>query len=133
VHNLPEPTRSRRHPTTNRPPARWFDVGVPTSTLTFAPLVEHIPHHCRGSASSPIPQDRKVWLAASIALACAQGGTALNSITVQARAVLLALEDGPRRLQARMRRLNHDQPLPARLHILTKVQPGTVTAPSPNG
>ncbi|MGP4058979.1 AAA family ATPase [Mycobacterium sp. 4D054] len=97
--------------------------------MTFDPLVEHVPHlvvEGFGILAGP-PKAGKSWLAGEIALGCAQGGTVLGGINVQARHVLLlALEDGPRRLQARMRRLNHGQPLPARLHILTKVKPGRV-------
>ncbi|MCG7583674.1 AAA family ATPase [Mycolicibacterium sp. OfavD-34-C] len=98
-------------------------------TMTFPPLVEHVPHlvvEGFGILAGP-PKAGKSWLAGEIALGCAQGGTVLGGIDVQGRHVLLlALEDGPRRLQSRMRRLNHGQPLPARLHILTKVKPHTV-------
>jgi len=99
--------------------------------MTFAPLVEHVPHlivEGFGILAGP-PKAGKSWLAAGVALACAQGGTALGGIDVRARHVLLlAMEDGNRRTQARMRRLNHDQPLPERLDILTKVSPGTAVA-----
>jgi len=65
----------------------------------------------------------------AVALACAQGGIALNSIRVDERHVLLlALEDSDRRLQSRMRRVNGEQPLPANLTYLTRVAPGTVAA-----
>lgn len=103
--------------------------------MTFDPLVEHIPNLVTegfGIAAGP-PKAGKSWLVNGFALACAQGGTALGGtgggINVDPRHVLLlALEDGPRRLQARMRRLNHDQPLPARLDIITTITPGTVIA-----
>lgn len=99
--------------------------------MEFPPLVEHVPHLIPEGFGilAGSPKAGKSWLAADIALACAQGGTALAGIPVEPRDVLLlALEDGPRRLQDRMRRLNHDQPLPARLDILTAVEPGMVTA-----
>ena len=99
--------------------------------MTFADLIEHVP--CLIVEGFGIlagsPKAGKSWLAAGVALACAQGGTALGGIPVQPRAVLLlALEDGHRRLQARMRRLNYGQPLPKRLDVITKVAPGTVVA-----
>ncbi len=99
--------------------------------MTFDPLTEHVRGlivEGFGILAGP-PKVGKSWLIAAIALACAQGGIALNGIRVQPRHVLLlALEDGERRLQTRMRRLNGDDPLPANLHILTTVQPGTAAA-----
>ena len=99
--------------------------------MTFADLVEHVPHLIVEGFGilAGSPKAGKSWLAAGVALACAQGGAALGGIPVQGRAVLLlALEDGHRRLQQRMRRLNYDQPLPERLDIITKVAPGTIIA-----
>lgn len=100
-------------------------------SMVFAPLVEHVPHLITegfGILAGP-PKAGKSWMTASLALACAHGGTALGSIPVQQRHVLLlALEDGHRRLQSRMRRLNGELPLPERLHILTTVNPGTIIA-----
>lgn len=99
--------------------------------MTFADLVEHVPHLIVEGFGilAGSPKAGKSWLAAGVALACAQGGTALGAVPVQPRAVLLlALEDGHRRLQQRMRRLNHDQPLPKRLDVITTVSPGTVVA-----
>lgn len=52
------------------------------------------------------PKLGKSWLALNLALAVAHGGVALGKIKVEQGNVLyLALEDGPRRLQARLRRL----------------------------
>jgi 5S rRNA maturation endonuclease (ribonuclease M5) len=99
--------------------------------MAFNPLVEHVPSLIVEGFGilAGSPKVGKSWLAVAIALACAQGGIALNGIRVQPRHVLLlALEDGDRRLQSRMRRLNGDQPLPQRLTYLTKVQPGMVAA-----
>lgn len=99
--------------------------------MVFAALVEHVPHLIVEGFGilAGSPKAGKSWLAAAIALACAQGGTALGAIPVHKRAVLLlALEDGHRRLQQRMRRLNHDQPLPHRLDVMTTVSPGTAIA-----
>jgi hypothetical protein len=99
--------------------------------MTFPALVEHVPHLITegfGVLAGP-PKAGKSWFVGGIALACSYGGIALGSISVQPRLVLLlALEDGPRRLQTRMRRLNADQPLPRRLDILTDIAPGTVIA-----
>ena len=100
--------------------------------MTFPALVEHVPHLITEGFGilAGSPKAGKSWLAAGIALACAHGGIALGGIPLkEPRAVLLlALEDGPRRLQTRMRRLNADQPLPRRLDILTEIAPGTVIA-----
>lgn len=97
----------------------------------FPPLVEHVPRLVVEGFGilAGAPKAGKSWLAADIALGCAHGGMVLGAIPVRRRAVLLlALEDGPRRLQARMRRISGDRPLPEQLDVLTKVEPGTVTA-----
>jgi hypothetical protein len=99
--------------------------------MTFNPLVEHVPSLIVEGFGilAGAPKVGKSWLALGIALACAQGGKAFGTITVEPRAVLLlALEDGERRLQSRMFKLNGDDPLPANLTYLTKVAPGTVAA-----
>lgn len=52
------------------------------------------------------PKMGKSWLALNLALAVASGGLALGKIAVEQGEVLyLALEDGPRRLQRRLRKL----------------------------
>jgi hypothetical protein len=97
--------------------------------MSFPALVEHVPHLITEGfgVMAGSPKAGKSWLTAGIALACAYGGVALGAIPVEPRHVLLlALEDGPRRLQSRMRHLNGDQPLPRRLDILTEIAPGTV-------
>jgi hypothetical protein len=66
------------------------------------------------------PKLGKSWLAMNVALAVATGGRALGRMDVEAGDVLyLALEDGPRRLQARIRKLLERQQTPpsARLHL----------------
>ncbi|OBA66049.1 hypothetical protein A5633_03015 [Mycolicibacterium elephantis] len=125
------------HPPDEQAPSLLLDMisAAQLDMMTFDPLTEHVPHLITegfGVFAGP-PKIGKSWFVDGIALACAQGGTALGGahggIDVKPRHVLLlALEDGKRRLQSRMRRLNHDQPLPARLDILTDVKPGTVTA-----
>ena len=77
------------------------------------------------------PKVGKSWLALSIALAVASGGYALGRIAVGfARPVLvLALEDGDRRLQERCRALLQGRNIPGHLHYLTRLSvPGTVLA-----
>ena len=76
------------------------------------------------------PKIGKSWLSLDIALAVAAGGCALGCLRVSSRPVLLlALEDGDRRLQDRARELlADDAPIPAALHYMTRIQPGTVVA-----
>ncbi|MGP4914694.1 AAA family ATPase [Brachybacterium tyrofermentans] len=55
------------------------------------------------------PKVGKSWMVLGIALAAAEGGHVFGAIPVDRRPVLyLALEDGPRRLQSRMRSLGVD-------------------------
>lgn len=55
------------------------------------------------------PKIGKSWMVFGIALAAAEGGEVFGAIPVNRRPVLyLALEDGPRRLQSRMRMLGID-------------------------
>ena len=99
--------------------------------MTFPKLVEHVPNLIVEGFGilAGAPKVGKSWLAFAIALACAQGGRVFGTIKVEPRAVLLlALEDGERRLQSRMFKLNGDDPLPADLTYLTNVAPGTVAA-----
>jgi len=98
------------------PPMRWAVQGV---------LPEGF-----GLITGP-PKAGKSWAVFGIALAVAAGGLALGKIpTGQGRPVLvLALEDGDRRLQGRARHLlGEGVPIPARLNYITKVTPGAVIA-----
>jgi len=74
------------------------------------------------------PKIGKSWATLDLALAVAGGGYALG--TVQAGkprpVLLLALEDGDRRLQNRARKLLDNQPIPARLHYATQAAPNEV-------
>lgn len=64
------------------------------------------------------PKVGKSWLALDIALAVACGGRALGAVEVEQRGVVvLALEDGPRRLQDRIGLLHGDRPWPTDLHL----------------
>ena len=66
------------------------------------------------------PKVGKSWLALGIALAIACGGKALDFISVQAGPVLyLALEDTPRRLQSRIRKILGGRPAPGALTLAT--------------
>ena len=67
------------------------------------------------------PDAGKSWLALDIALAVAAGGDALGALPVDAGRVLyLALEDGPRRVQDRIRLLiGAEAPAPDRLDVYT--------------
>ena len=66
------------------------------------------------------PKLGKSWLALSIAIAVSHGGRALGHIPVEPGDVLhLALEDGPRRLQSRIRQVLNGVAAPARLHLAT--------------
>ena len=71
------------------------------------------------------PKAGKSWASLDIALAVAGGTVALGNVeTGPARPVLLlALEDGDRRLQGRCRTLLQDGPIPAALEYLTRVTP----------
>ncbi|MGL5406328.1 MAG: AAA family ATPase [Propionibacteriaceae bacterium] len=76
------------------------------------------------------PKMGKSWLTLDLCLALAMGGRALGAIDVgPARPVLLlALEDGERRLQDRARHLLGDKPIPSMLHYATECEPGTIFA-----
>ena len=98
-------------------------------TQTFPPIAWHIPGLvCEGlSLLAGSPKAGKSWLSLDMTLAVAAGGYALGRIKVQPRpTLLLALEDGDRRLQERMRRLNASAPLPEQLHYLTRISPGLI-------
>jgi RecA-family ATPase len=99
--------------------------------MSFDPLTEHVPNlvvEGFGVLAGP-PKVGKSWLVDNIAAGCAYGGTVLDAIPVTGRPVLLAsLEDSPRRLQSRLRKITHGQPLPERLDIITEIKPGLVVA-----
>ena len=67
------------------------------------------------------PKAGKSWFVANIGLAAAGGGKALGSIDVPQRPVLyMALEDGPRRLQDRYRKLTGGAPIPEAMESITE-------------
>lgn len=66
------------------------------------------------------PKIGKSWLMLDISIAVAEGGLALGALEVEAGDVLyLALEDGERRLQKRLKAHLGDEPHPDRLHLAT--------------
>lgn len=74
------------------------------------------------------PKLGKSALSLDVALAVAGGDRALGALaTGEPRPVLLlALEDGDRRLQERARRMLEGRPIPKRFQYMTKVAPGLV-------
>jgi RecA-family ATPase/5S rRNA maturation endonuclease (ribonuclease M5) len=70
------------------------------------------------------PKKGKSFLVGNLAIAVAAGGKALGHIPVKQRPVLvLALEDGHRRLQDRYTKINDDQPIPPGVTFITKATP----------
>ncbi|MFF0723625.1 AAA family ATPase [Streptomyces sp. NPDC004134] len=70
------------------------------------------------------PKVGKSWLSLGLALAVAAGGRAMDSIAVDGGPVLyLALEDTPRRLQTRMRKLLDSNRAPGTLTLATSCPP----------
>lgn len=65
------------------------------------------------------PKIGKSWLQAGVSLAVATGGRALGLPVEQGEALYLALEDTPRRLQARLATLLHGEPAPDTLTLAT--------------
>jgi len=73
------------------------------------------------------PKVGKSWFILSLCLALSPGGKALGSLDVAPSTVLyLALEDGDRRLQDRIRQLLPEEPIPSRFHYLTRSEPGLI-------
>ncbi|WP_338677556.1 AAA family ATPase [Streptomyces sp. SCSIO 30461] len=70
------------------------------------------------------PKVGKSWLSLGLGLSVAGGGTAMDTIPVEGGPVLyLALEDTPRRLQTRMRKILGGRPAPATLTLATSCPP----------
>jgi hypothetical protein len=93
----------------NFPPPRWAIPGLIAEGVNLL--------------AGP-PKVGKSWLSLGLALAVAAGNAALGSIEVEAGPVLyLALEDTPRRLQSRMRKLLDHRPAPGTLTLATTCPP----------
>ncbi|MFF0129988.1 AAA family ATPase [Streptomyces mirabilis] len=70
------------------------------------------------------PKVGKSWLSLGLALSVAAGGQAMDSVPVESGPVLyLALEDTPRRLQTRMRKILGSDRAPASLTLATSCPP----------
>lgn len=71
------------------------------------------------------PKAGKSWAILDVCLAVASGGRAFGRIGVGAArpVLLLALEDGDRRMQGRYRSLLQDQPIPSLLEYVTEATP----------
>ncbi|KAB8171125.1 AAA family ATPase [Streptomyces sp. 3MP-14] len=70
------------------------------------------------------PKVGKSWLSLGLGLSVAAGGRAFDTVAVEGGPVLyLALEDTPRRLQTRMRKILGGQPAPANLTLATSCPP----------
>lgn len=72
------------------------------------------------------PKIGKSWLTLAIGLAVARGGVALGQRVDQRPVLLLALEDGDRRMQDRSRILLDGESIPAELEYVTRVAPDRV-------
>lgn len=69
------------------------------------------------------PKLGKSWFVLDVLLAIAAGGRAVGRIPVEQRPVLyLALEDGDRRMQSRVRILNGDEPTPTAFQFVTRLE-----------
>ncbi len=94
--------------------------------MTFPALTEHVPGLVVEGFTLFVgpPKVGKSWMVGDIACGCSSGGRVLSAIPVTARPVLLiSLEDSPRRLQSRLRKIMRGQPLPSNLDVLTDVNP----------
>lgn len=70
------------------------------------------------------PKVGKSWLGLGVAVACSTGGKALGRVNVdQGDALVLALEDTPRRLQSRLRTMLGDAPGPEALTLAIECPP----------
>jgi 5S rRNA maturation endonuclease (ribonuclease M5) len=75
------------------------------------------------------PKKGKSFLVGNLAIAVAAGGKALNCIPVKRRPVLvLALEDGKRRLLDRYTTINDDQPIPPGITFVNRATPAECLA-----
>jgi hypothetical protein len=96
------------------------------NTQTF-PALEHVVPGliCEGLGLLVGPPKKgKSFLIGNLAVAVAAGGKALGCIPVEQRPVLvLALEDGHRRLKDRYTNINGGQPIPSGITFVTKATP----------
>jgi hypothetical protein len=102
----------------------WLDAQV------FPPLSYVVPGLIPEGLSLLVgaPKIGKSWLSLAVALAAASGGCALGHVKVgpPRPVLLLALEDGDRRLQDRIRKLIPGESIPRLLNYMTRITPGMV-------
>ncbi|GAT02060.1 AAA family ATPase [Mycolicibacterium fortuitum] len=99
--------------------------------MKFADLEEHVP----GLITEGLfilggpPKAGKSLLVGNLVCGVASGGMVLGRIHVKQRPVLLiSLEDSHRRLQSRLKKIMHGQPLPKNLDVLIEVNPNVLLA-----
>lgn len=97
--------------------------------MKFADLEEHVP----GLITEGLfilggpPKAGKSLLVGNLVCGVASGGMVLGRIHVKKRPVLLiSLEDSHRRLQSRLKKIMHGQPLPKNLDVLIEVNPNVL-------
>jgi RecA-family ATPase len=104
----------------------WLDAQV------FPPLSYVVPGLIPEGLSLLVgaPKIGKSWLSLAVALAAASGGCALGNVKVgpPRPVLLLALEDGDRRLQDRIRKLIPGESIPPLLNYMTRITAGMVVA-----
>ncbi|MBS6363976.1 MAG: AAA family ATPase [Actinomycetaceae bacterium] len=91
----------------------------------FPPLAWMVPSLIPEGAGLLVgaPKLGKSWLALSMCLQVADGGTVLGACPVDPRPVLyLAMEDGNRRLQDRARKLMHGRDIPEAFEYVTRLE-----------
>lgn len=114
----------RAHLLTGLRTGEWLDA------QEFPPLAWMVPDLVPEGMTMLVggPKIGKSWLSLSIALAVSSGGYALGVVPCgRPRPVLLlALEDGDRRLQGRARELLQGDPIPPLLNHMTRIEPGYV-------
>jgi hypothetical protein len=123
-YGLPLPTNGQQNPLlAGLRTGDWLDAQV------FPPLNYVVPGLIPEGLTLLVgaPKIGKSWLSLAVALAAASGRQALGHIEVDPRPVLLlALEDGDRRLQDRIRKLIPGAPIPPQLNYLTRIHQGLV-------
>lgn len=120
-----EATAEQPHPLlTGLRTGDWLDAQV------FPPLSYVVPGLIPEGLTLLVgaPKIGKSWLSLAVALATASGGHALGHVEVgpPRPVLLLALEDGDRRLQDRIRKLIPGESIPPLLNYMTRIQPGMV-------
>jgi hypothetical protein len=110
-----------------RPPTEDYLEGIISAadldTLTFDPVKWVVPNLIPEGATLLVGGQKlgKSLLTMQIGLAVAYGGKLFSEIDIeQGEVLLLALEDSPRRLQDRLRKMNYGEPSPRGLYLQTR-------------